>query len=186
VRKQLRPFYDEQGLARVYARGYDHTRWPDHIQRVKRTAEMLAAMQPSSVADLSCGDAGVVNQAGLGCPVWLGDLTGDYEFRGPIEKTILTVPPVDVFVCSETLEHLRDPDLVLRLIRGKAQRLLLSTPAGETGDENPEHYWGWTPEDMRVMLSQAGWTPDGPYPQDQPDLFWPAQGYYVFQIWSCR
>lgn len=182
MRKQLRPFYDEAGLARVYARGYDHTRWPDHIERVGWTARILHDMKPSSVADLSCGDAAIVTQAGLDCPVvLLGDLTGDYQYRGPVEETIGLIPRVDVFVCSETLEHLRDPDLVLRLIRVKAERLLLTTPAGEADDRNPEHYWGWTPADMRMMLAAAGWEPDG-----DVRLLFPANGYYVFQLWACR
>lgn len=184
TRKQLRQFYSPTELASVYTRTYDHTRWPDHIQRVKRTASDLdifaAEVDARTVADLSCGDGAIVGQSEH---PWTSRVLGDYITTGPLEKGLPELEPVDMYVCSETLEHLEDPDLVLRLIREKARHLILSTPVDEISDENPEHYWGWGVGDVRAMMQAAGWTPRS------VDLFKPQvetiYQYYTFQIWTC-
>ena len=178
TRYRLRPAYTPEELRKVYARPYDHTRWKDHESRVKYTAALLRRMKPSSVADLSCGDGAVTRD--LDCLKILGDITPGWEWEGPIEETVRFIRPVDVFVLSETLEHLDDPDEVLRLIRLKAERLLLTTPARENNALNPEHLWSWDVPDVQEMLAAAGWkdctvqefTPQGPQ-------------YYIFQIWRC-
>jgi hypothetical protein len=180
MRKQLRPFHSPVVLARMYDRTYDHTRWFEHMSRVQRTAEILKAMKPESVADLSCGDAGVVFTASLDCQVYLGDYVPGYEFHGPIEKTVGQIPKVDVFVCSETLEHVERPDALLEAIAVKSSRLVLSTPEGESTDDNPEHYWGWDHNDLHAMLDLAGW--DGELELYSPPVENP---YYVYQIWKC-
>jgi len=179
VRLQLRDFYGPEELARVYGRRYDHTLWGDHVLRVARTAQILREMQPTSVADLSCGDAAIVAQAGLQDVAVLGDMVPGWPMCGPLERTIQEIAPVDVFVCSETLEHLQDPDAALTAIREKADRLLLSTPAGETDDRNPEHYWGWDVEDVDEMLAAAGWS------TRSYELLHGQSGVYSFQIWRC-
>lgn len=178
--RQLRPLRPAEEDARLYAATYDHTRWADHRARVTYTAVILAAMAPASVADLSCGDGAIVGAAGLACPAWLGDLTPGWPYHGPVEQTIMQIPAVDVFVCSETLEHVHDPGGLLALIRGKAARLLLSTPAGEDDDRNPEHYWGWDTGDLDAMLAAAGWA------DRTVELFTPPPAYYTFQIWRCH
>jgi hypothetical protein len=191
MRRQLRPFYSPEELARVYSRPYDHTNWPDHIERVNKTAEILHNMLPRSVADLSCGDGAIVAKAclPLNVPAYLADYAGvpitgmfasgapGMSLSGPIEKTIHKIPPVDVFVLSETLEHVEDPDGLLRLIRDKAKRLLMSTPVGEATDHNPEHYWGWDTDDIDEMLMEAG------FRKRQYELITPYPAYYTFQIW---
>lgn len=180
MRRQLRPFYDPMKLIAVYGRRYDHTQWPDHVLRVEHTAELLQKMQPTSVADLSCGDAAIVNRAGCRRMALLGDYTPGWPYYGPIEHTITEIPPVDVFVCSETIEHVEDPDGLLVAIRGKAKRLLLSTPIGEDNDDNPEHYWGWDVDDVDRMLAAADWT------ERQVERYAPSPDpYYTFQIWTC-
>lgn len=179
MRRQLRPFYSQAELAAVYVAPYRHRAWPDHIARVTRTAEILADMRPESVADLSCGDGEVVIQAGVRDIAILGDLAPGWPYRGPIDQTIQAIPDVDVFVCSETLEHVEDPDGLLAAIRGKARRLLLSTPIGEDHDLNPQHYWGWDVVDVEEMLHKAGWT-------GHVEVFEPSpQPYYAYQIWRC-
>ncbi len=182
TRMQLRGFYAPEQLTQVYAGRYLHDKWPDHRLRVAYTAQLLREMNPESVADLSCGDAAVVTQAKLACPVHLGDITPGWSYTGPVEETILEIPPVDVFVCSETLEHVENPDGLLQLIRGKARRLLLTTPDGESDSRNPEHYWGWTADDVKLMLADAGWEPEH-FEHYTPPV--PAP-YYVFQVWGCR
>ena len=92
----------------------------------------------------------------------LGDFARGYPFHGPIEETIEEFDDneLDLFVCSETIEHLDDPDAVLARIRAKAHRLMLSTPIGETDPaDNPEHVHGWTVDGVLDMLRATGWRP---------------------------
>lgn len=186
TRVQLRSFYTPEQRAALYASPYNHEKWEDHKLRIAHTAGLLREMEPESIADLSCGDGAIVYRAFEGRklpPVHFGDLTAasGWDHAGPIEDTIWEIPDVDVFVLSETLEHVEDPDGLLRVIRLKARRLLLSTPHGESDSRNPEHYWGWHSGDVYDMLHDAGWletlgelyTPPVPHP------------YYTFQIWRC-
>lgn len=181
MRTQLRPFYPTAKLDDVYAEVYDHTRWPDHVERVAETARILdafaAEVDAHTVADLSCGDGAILTQS---THPWTHRITGDYTTTGPIETAIHDLPAVDMFVCSETIEHLADPDSVVTAIHGKAHHLLLSTPCGETDDHNPEHYWGWDTTGVHELLTAAGWT------TCDVTLFTPISvPYYTFQIWTC-
>lgn len=181
MRRQLRPFHTPAELAAVYDKPYDHTRWPAHVERVTHTAAVLDthadATSARTVADMSCGDGAVLAQS---THPWETVHSGDLTTTGPLELTIPALPAVDMYVCSETLEHVEDPDLVLRLIRARASHLVLTTPHGETTDDNPEHYWGWDARGLLKMLHAAGWRNcDG-------HLFTPTSSdYYTFQIWTC-
>lgn len=177
---RLRPPYTADELRQLYPVPHDHTAWPDHRLRVELTVALLKWMEPTSIADLSCGDGAVANAFPWVLPRFLGDLAPGHPFHGPIEDTLDLVPSVDVFVCCETLEHLDDPDLVLSRIRGKARRLVLSTPDGEMTDGNPQHYWGWDREGVRHMLLVAGWSP-------MVELGFEVPGLGVrFQLWGCE
>ncbi|MGW6912603.1 hypothetical protein ACWGB8_02075 [Kitasatospora sp. NPDC054939] len=181
MRRQLRPFHSPAELARIYSRPYDHTHWPAHVERVAHTASVLDRFASSTgartVADMSAGDGAVLAQSQH---QWEAVYTGDLTTSGSLELTIPALPDVDMYVCSETLEHVEDPDLVLRLIRERAAHLLLTTPHGEKTDDNPEHYWGWDARGLLSMLHAAGWRDcDG-------GLFTPqSSDYYTFQIWTC-
>lgn len=181
MRIRLRETADFNAL---YTNIYDHTRWNDHKVRVRVTAGMAAWFSNiNTVADLSCGDAAIVQFISQITPLertYLGDYVSGYEFTGPIEQTIDQIPHVDLFVLSETLEHLHDPDLVLKKIREKTTYLILSTPDGETGTDNPEHLWGWDTQEIESMLRFAGFTPNC-----FVSLSFPINPYYTFQIWGC-
>lgn len=172
TRIRLRPRYSDEELKRIYATPHDHTKWADHHLRVEMTISLASwtARQFSctSIADLSCGDGTIVKCLAPTLPsssvrapfssVHLGDFAPGYQYTGPIEKTIHQVPNVDMFICSETVEHLDDPDTVLWEIGQVAETLIVSTPIGETTDvRNPEHYWGWDVDDVTAMLENAGW-----------------------------
>jgi hypothetical protein len=184
--KRLRDAYTPEELAQVYTEQYDHTRWPDHIQRVDFTLEFLREIVEErdicTVADLSCGDGVLALSLPLSRDdMYLGDIIPCElsNFTGPIEETIHRIPDVDLFILSETLEHVDDPAELLTAIRGKADTLVLSTPLGETDDGNPEHYWGWDLDGIEMLLEASGWWPDRSvvFTPDVPEV------YYTYQVW---
>jgi hypothetical protein len=109
---------------------------------------------------------------------YLGDYAPGYTYHGPIERTIDAIPPVDLFLCCETLEHLDEPEAVLKAIRYKTNKLLISTPICTFIDDNPEHYWAWDQEAVVGMLRYAGFEPIL-----YRDTFYDPG--YCFQIWGC-
>ena len=174
TRQRLRPAYSEADLAHVYPHTYDHSIWADHRVRIAATIEFATCVfpDPTSVADLSCGDAAIARGYGANLPadqIILGDFVAGHQHHGMIEDTIGEIPPVDVFILSETLEHVDDPDTLLASIRVMASRIIVSTPLDETL-HNPEHYWTWSGDDVYAMLVAAGWTPAAFHRLDFPDL----------------
>ena len=186
MRTRLRPMPTEAELAHMYATPHDHIRWTDHLYRVDVTSAIAHLMtnRRDRVADLSCGNALIALrlEAERAARLTLGDYAPGYAHTGPIEKTIEQITPVDVFICSETIEHLDDPDAVLARIRQKTDRLVLSTPDGEQDDQNPEHVWGWDAEAVEDMLRKAGFVPQIHTTVDTR----PAGYVYAYQIWACR
>jgi len=188
VRKRLREAPSPAELAELYSEPHQHTRWLDHVIRVNVTTAIAATLlkQGGTVADLSCGDAAIAQRLEKihDATLILGDYAPGYEHTGPIEETITVVQPgtVDLWVCSETAEHVDDPDAVLAAIRKRASTLILSTPEGEEGTGNPEHIWSWLSEDVEKMLVDTGWTP---VIYNLLDLR-PAGFEYAYQIWVCR
>lgn len=182
--RRLRPAYTDADLAEMYAQPHDHTTWHEHRHRVASTIAfgVMAAPEVLTIADLSCGDAAIPNGIADQIPVklTLGDYAPGYEHTGPLEQTIHDIDRVDLFICSETLEHLDDPRLALDLIRDKANLLLLSTPLDEADDSNPEHYWSWSKDDIAGLLELSGWEPSGYY----AELHYP--NCHGFQIWLAK
>lgn len=183
--KRLRSMPNAEELAIMYAephdaRAYGHGHW----LRVEHTVALATWMRNDfellTVADLSCGNAQIVERSHPWRQVYLGDFAPGYGISGPIEETIEQIPQVDLFVLSETLEHVNRPVEVLKQIRAKATYLLLSTPIGETTDDNPEHLWGWDQEGVQLLLDRAGWL----RPLARTDLTLPDTTSY--QIWSMR
>lgn len=182
MRTRLRPKYSEEELKRIYQTPHRHDKWYDHVVRVNATIA-LARSVPSvySAADLSAGDAAIINALDI-VDKHIGDYAPSYAYTGPIEKTIQEIPNVDLFICSETLEHLDDPDAVLREIRKRTRWLVLTTPDGENNSSNPEHYWGWGSEDVEQMLTAAGFTPF----ILNVLQFKEKQFIYDYQMWVCK
>ena len=179
MRERLRPKYSESELAEIYQVPHQHNRWEDHILRVKMTIALASYFtEVKSVADLSAGDAVIIN-AIQAERKYIGYFAPSYEFVGPIEKTINEIPDVDLFICSETIEHLDNPDEVLAMIGKKTKHLILSTPDGEIDNGNPEHYWGWDNEGVRQMLLAAGFIPKAFANFRVIDLG------YMYQAWAC-
>lgn len=183
-RIRLRPVYSEDALKALYARPHNHRRWRDHHIRVSVTTEMahwLAAGPLDSAADLSCGDGAIVSALDVTGQTFLGDFAPGYPLTGHLEETLPQIPRVSMYICSETLEHLDDPDRMLKMIREKADLLVLSTPVDCWKDVNPEHYWAWSREAVEQMMQEAGWTPDV-----YMELDLRMNGPYAFGIWGCH
>lgn len=162
-RKRLRPAWTDDELAKMYAKPHDHTIYGyGHHLRVEHTVALGAWLVQDygvrSMADLSCGNAAIARRLQTGrLKMCLGDYAPGYEYQGPLEQTIEQIPEVDLFICSETIEHVDDPEAVLNAIRGKARLLLMSTPIAEKDLGNPEHYWGWDQLAVASMLGSCGW-----------------------------
>lgn len=182
-RVRLRPAHDPAALAEIYAKPHDHTLWLDHKVRVAVTAAFIRSLsgKVQRAADLSCGDGAILYAIDAAERI-LGDYAPGYPYTGPVEETIGRIPPVNLYVCCETLEHLDDPDLVLKAIRQKTQTLVVSTPVGAFADANKEHYWAWDREAVEQMLADAGFTV---VVYNELDLR-PANGDYAFGLWWCR
>jgi hypothetical protein len=159
--KRLRESVDMDAL---YSEQYCHNRWKDHILRVHLTASLAHWVgNVSSVADLSCGDGAIldmVKKITHAKTAIYGDYAPGFAIRGPIESTIHEIPEVDLFVCSETIEHVDNPSYVLENIRKKTKHMILTTPLGEDTDDNPEHLWGWDEKGMSHLLGEAGFVKD--------------------------
>ncbi len=67
---------------------------------------------------------------------------------------------VDLAVCFEVLEHVADPDAVLRAIAGQSRRLLLSmpNPLAVGSHLNPHHVNDWPVAHLKRRLRAAGFT----------------------------
>jgi len=200
--REARPEGEAVFYARTYPDGYKHDRWPDHIERVKASADLIDRYRGAirSAADLSCGDGALLNMISryLGRAIF-GDLNGApvsaivscsaesirHLPAGILPSTLdhLTDDPVDLFVLSETIEHMDDPDALLRAIAPHARYLFLSTPLDEPASTgNAEHYWGWGQADVHEMLQANGWNPL------EVQLFTPQStrhmdNAYTFQLW---
>lgn len=187
MRRRLRECPTPTELAVLYATEYDHKKWDEHVNRVRTTIALAAAFGEKHgvrhAADLSCGDGEVLTRLDDAldlAEVYYGDVVGeDNDLTGPIEETIYKLPPVDLFILSETLEHLCDPDLVLKLVRSKTKFLVLSTPLLENSAyENGEHIWEWDTDGVREMLDAAGF--------EWEIMTVMKEKYYTYQLWLCR
>jgi len=166
-RERLRPAYTTDELQELYDIPHDSSRWRDHEVRVATTIALARGVAELSdgatagfgyrVADLSCGDGRIAR--GVSRTAILGDFAPGYPITGPLEETLRQIDPVDLYICSETLEHLDDPAIVLELIRDRTANLVLSTPLEAWNDHgNPEHYWAWDREAVERMLDAAGFS----------------------------
>lgn len=148
--------YTEAELREIYAHPHEHHHWEDHVNRVQRTIEFARRnVLYGRVADLSCGDGSIAKA--LSTEATLGDFAPGYFFTGPIDDTIKLIDFQDVFICTETLEHLETPLKTLWKIRQKTRQLLLSTPVHDQDamDDNPEHLWVWDRWGVEGLLVAA-------------------------------
>ena len=181
MRKRLRPAYNDEQLAQVYSEPHQHWQWADHRLRVQMTIAFATWFgSVETVADLSAGDAAIINAIDAKT-CYIGDFAPGYEFTGAIDETIDQIPVVDLFICSETIEHLDNPEATLKKIRAKTRALIVTTPIAEDNDHNPQHYWGWDTEAVRELLEGAGFKPVVSNILNFSD----AGLVYNYQFWGC-
>jgi len=186
VIKKLREFYTQHELSEIYATPHDHAIYGrGHGIRVNMTIQLAKDMayqaEAKSVADLSCGNGAIAKALNVEKTI-LGDYAKGYEYSGPLEVSLKKIENVDLYICSESIEHVEDPSSVLNLIRSKAQTLVLSTPIDAWYDTNEEHYWAWGKQDVEMLLKNAGWTPDVFVMLDTTVFGEP----YIYGMWGCK
>lgn len=179
----------------MYAQPHSHSAFPDHVPRVEATIKVgnrllrrlgVNPMKGLTVGDMSTGDAAIPNGIAALLPggtvtTHLGDFAPGYPSTGPLADTLADMGPVDVYVLCETLEHVDNPGATLRAVRGKAASLLMSTPVDNWDDDNPEHIWSWSKEDLDGLLMESGWVP-----AIYEELDMRAAGFpYKWGIWGC-
>lgn len=192
--ERLRPAHSPEVLAELYARPHDPSTGIGHDVRLDLTGRfartVVGVLDRDDVADLSCGGSTIADDL-ANRRVHLGDMAvlpaerfAETKHCGPIEQTIDQIPEVDLFVCTETLEHLDNPAVVLAQIRGKARRLLLSTPVNAWFDReaNEEHYWAWDRMGVEMLALQTNWHVEAYMELDLR----PLGGWYEYGVWVLR
>ena len=183
--RKLRPFYTPDELKAMYGATYDPNRWPEHTLRLERTRQIAQDLiyehDLRNVADYSCGDGTLIrglkmfNDAGY-------EATDVGKGDPPIEEMVLTMPFTDLFICTETIEHLEAPWTVLEWVARRARYIVLSTPLDESPDiGNYEHYWSFTEWDVATILAQSGFSEDQKF-----EALTKAAWTYTYQIWTAR
>lgn len=186
--ERLRPAHSDDDLRQIYSEPHDHNRYGHgHHLRVETTKVVAKwvrdAMRITSVADLSCGNGEIATSLGLGPrQTILGDYAPGYGLTGPLTETIRRIGAVDLFICSETLEHLDDPRAALFQMRDVADHLVLSTPLEAWEDNNTEHYWAWNRVGVESLFAATGWTPVMFCTVDSRVL----GESYLYGVWCCR
>jgi len=178
----------------------DNFIWRDHVLRLLMTAGAIAWLKPETVMDPACGDASIVKAAHKLSPIreaYLGDISvpqisalwgHDFGFvtelwAGDALEFMAKHPKCDVVVLTEILEHVLDPNELLRRARTAGAYLVMSTPLNESPNVgNHEHLWSWDAPDIRDMLSVAGWNPIA-----YTEIRFSQPGFpYTFQLWVCE
>jgi len=197
----MRVKFDRAEVDHQYER--HNSTWVDHVARENVTAALIAWLKPSSVIDPACGDGGIVLLADRIHPIGkivLNDISKpDYDYMREATAGLSHVEvecasaedamrarvemPLgfDVVVLTEFLEHVEDPDAILRLARQRATYLIASSPEMRPGqvDSNAEHIWMFDGEGYDQMLQGAGW-----HPFHKTHMGFPGFDY-DFQIWAC-
>ena len=125
--KRLRGPHSEEMLNAIYSSPHDHRIYGrGHDVRVETTKvlakNMSILVRANSGADLSCGNGDILNSLPVSTK-YLGDFAGNYQFSGPLEENLAKIKNVDIYICSETLEHLDSPIDALRQIRSKSKSI---------------------------------------------------------------
>ena len=175
--------FDEYGDTEGLRDYYQMNDWSGFVQAERDSATMRIGTtfpkdEVHSVGDMSAGGSHITPYIAehYGCVPALGDLGRQYGYAnvGTLQETLPHQPVFDLYVCSETLEHLLDPDTDLALIREHCKYLLLTTPIMEKPETvSHGHLWTWEQEDVEDMLRAADFVP------------FSFEPVVIFGIWKC-
>lgn len=171
----MRQRYNRDGLVDYTAVQRSNASWTDHVFRTNVTAGLVASLHPASAMDPACGDGSILLAAAKLTHIpalFLGDISvpniegissgdGIITNCGDILDSFEKFPKTNVVVLTEILEHLPDPDLIVREARAKGDILVASSPLIEANerDDNPEHLWGFDEQGYADLLIDNGWQP---------------------------
>jgi hypothetical protein len=146
-----------------------HLEQPDHRPRLLRAAEVVRALQPTSVVDLGCGDGGLLSllKAEPAIPAWGYDFQpsnrAGWAERGVDAELRDVFNSLDVprwgqcAVLTEVLEHLSTPGLSLTWVGQHVDSVVASSPWNEGAHYHPEeHAWAWDVTGYRALFEEAG------------------------------
>lgn len=150
----------------LYQRDWGAFAQSERIDATIALGKSLPQDEVNTVADLSAAGTRITPEIAdhYGANAILGDYGEVYgyqpQYTGPFEKTLPAMGYVDLYVLSETLEHLEDPDEALRMIRPYCKYILVTTPIWEEPEQPSHgHLWTWRREDVEEMLEQAHFNP---------------------------
>lgn len=152
----------------------DHINQSDHRPRLMQVLEYLKeiAKPEMTICDFGCGNGGLIKEIEKELPntIWGYDLqpsnVKDAKEKGTdvIYKDFINedwiVP--DIAICTETLEHLVDPDAFLNKLKENGVKYIIaSSPDYETADFHaPFHLWVFTENSYKEMFEQNEWIVD--------------------------
>lgn len=149
-----------------------------HRPRLDKAAELVADVVsrvagretvPAEVIDLGCGDGGLLsliqglpNVNAYGYDFQPSNAAGWAE-RG-VDARVLNfvekwsrVPPADVYILTEVLEHLADPHRMVWNVAQRGGLLVASSPWTEhAGSHDACHAWAWDMDGYRALMEQGG------------------------------
>jgi 2-polyprenyl-3-methyl-5-hydroxy-6-metoxy-1,4-benzoquinol methylase len=147
-----------------------HLDQPIHRDRMHLAAKLAGeavAMGARHLVDLGCGDGGMLTLLAEYCrPCWGYDLmpanvhVARWERGVAAYLTDFVDDPVewaDIAVCTEVLEHLRHPHIMVRRIAQNCRWIVASSPADEDDVQHDAvHAWAFDQDGYRELMEQAG------------------------------
>jgi hypothetical protein len=193
-RVRVRPLYSDTELLELYGKPWeqassDHPHLA-HCPNPWIYWDLMIAVGKSfteidSIADMSAGDGRISRALGEhhGVEPVLGDFAPGYAHTGTLQETVPTLGIVDLYICTNTVEHLDDPDADLKVIREHTVEMLLSTPVEEWNDPSGGHYWAWSRKGVEEMMLDAGFEVSA-YVELDLTPYW--NPHCKHGIWACR
>lgn len=130
---------------------------PGHVARYEYAAQHL--LDGETVNDIACGIGyGTMLLPRARCRGYDRPGVPDLAFPGAFHVADLDDPgwapdPADVTVCFETLEHVKDPAHLARVITATTRRaIVVSVPVVPTRHENPHHLHDFTEADIPPLF----------------------------------